>query len=105
MKAGLMLGCLALVATGCLSEQADAKRRYAFSSGKSRSGRARGYWHMASAEPLTGDARAMAGTSASDLVVAAIASPSAATSATAFELSGRSAYKLGVAFAFTGIGC
>lgn len=43
MKAGLMLGCLALVATGCLSEQADAKRRYAFSSGKSRSGRARGY--------------------------------------------------------------
>ncbi len=38
-----MLGCLALVATGCLSEQADAKRHYAFSSGKSRSGRVRGY--------------------------------------------------------------
>lgn len=41
MRLGLVIGCLALVATGCMSEQADAKRRYSFSSAKKRSGRVR----------------------------------------------------------------
>lgn len=34
MKITLAVGCLALVATGCISEQADAKRRYSYSKTK-----------------------------------------------------------------------